>query len=310
MALAWRRREAAVRDQGLEAFRLIHGQADGLAGLEIEAYGGSWLATLESEKWLGAMPALERALSELQDRIFPRRSGRVHFVANLPGRREPLGSAEPEILEVAEDGLRFEVALGQGPHSGLFLDQRENRREARRLSEGRRCLNLFCYTGSFSIAALAGGAEEVVSVDLSKKALAWLDRNRELNGFADRRCRNRAEDAWDFLAKATKRGERFDLILVDPPSFGRGPKRAFNLGRDLEALVGGAAALLSRQGWLFLSINLEALKAGEFRRRLKSALQASGLGIAKEIPLPFDFPTAGGAEPHLKSAWCRGFPHS
>jgi 23S rRNA (cytosine1962-C5)-methyltransferase len=287
----------------LEAFRLIHGAADGLAGLEIEAYAGSWLATLESEDWIRAMPALEKALSEVQASIFPKRSGRCHFVANLPERREVLGSVEVETLQVAEDGLRFEVGLGQGPHSGLFLDQRENRRETRRLASGRRCLNLFCYTGSFSIAALAGGAAEVVSVDLSKKALAWLDRNRELNGFAAERCRNRAEDAWDFLAKAAKRGERFDLILLDPPSFGRGPKRSFNLSRDFENLAASAAGLLSPQGDLLVSLNLESLGIAEFRRRLKLALKNFGRSPSRERPLPFDFPPSPGREPHLKSAW-------
>ncbi|HKX12200.1 MAG TPA: class I SAM-dependent methyltransferase, partial [bacterium] len=214
VAQAWRRREAIVGAQDLEAFRLVHGRADGLAGLEIDAYAGSWQVTLESEEWMRSMPALERVLTELQPSIFPERSGRCHFVANLSGRREALGSTEPEILSVAEDGLCFEIGLGQGPHSGLFLDQRDNRREARRLGQGRRCLNLFSYTGSFSIAALAGGAEEVVSVDLSKKALAWFGRNLEHNGFSASRCRNRAEDAWDFLAKAAKRGERFDMILL------------------------------------------------------------------------------------------------
>ncbi len=303
MTRAWRRREAAVRAQGLEAFRLVHGEADGLAGLEIEAYAGSWLATLESEDWIRSMSALEKALSEVQGLIFPERSGRCHFVANLPERREVLASVEAETLQVAEDGLRFEVGLGQGPHSGLFLDQRENRRETRRRAAGRRCLNLFCYTGSFSIAALAGGAMEVVSVDLSKKALAWLDRNRELNGFAAGPCRNRAEDAWDFLAKAGKRGERFDLILLDPPSFGRGPKRSFNLAQDFEKLVASAAGLLGPQGDLLVSLNLQSLGVPEFRRRLKLAMKSLGRNQIRERPLPFDFPPSPGREPHLKSAW-------
>lgn len=292
MTRAWRRREPLLREQNLEAFQLVHGAADGLEGLEIEAYGGSRQVTFEKEEWLGRTADLEKALA-----------AKCHFVANLPGRREPLGGSPAETIQVQEDGLRFEIQLGTGPHSGLFLDQRENRREARRLAEERRCLNLFCYTGSFSMAVLAGGADEVTSVDVSKKSLAWLDRNRALNGFAAERCRNRTEDVWDFVAKAGKKREHYDLIVLDPPSFGRGPKRSFKLVDDFESLVDMTAELLSPTGRLLVSLNLESLSQSEFRKRLKLALKNLGRNHFSEQPLPFDFPTLPGREPHLKSAW-------
>jgi 23S rRNA (cytosine1962-C5)-methyltransferase len=304
LSRAWRARESLVRAQKLEAFRLIHGAADGLAGLKLDAFGGAWLATLESEKWIEAAAAVEEAIQGLQDFIFPHRPPTCHFVANLPKRREALAEKAPEKIIVSEDGLRFEVQLGLGPHAGLFLDQRENRRETRKLADGRRCLNLFCYTGSFSMAALAGGASEVVSVDLSKKTLAWLDRNRELNGFDARRCITQATDAWEYLEKAAKKSERFDLILLDPPSFGRGAKGSFRLAQDFEKLVVKAGTLLQPRGEMLVSLNLESLSLAEFRKRLKLALKSLGRQILREVPLPFDFPSSPGRDSHLKSAWC------
>jgi 23S rRNA (cytosine1962-C5)-methyltransferase len=148
-------------------------------------------------------------------------------------------------MEIREHGLRFGVDLLRGQKGGLFLDQRENRALVRTLAEGRRVLNLFGYTGGFSIYAAAGGARETVTVDVAAPAIAAARRNFERNGLPIERARFAAEDAFAFLAGAAAAGERFDLVVSDPPSFAPNRRaRAAGLGayRRLHRLCAAVTA--------------------------------------------------------------------
>jgi 23S rRNA (cytosine1962-C5)-methyltransferase len=130
-----------------------------------------------------------------------------------------LGAAPADEVEVRENGLRFGVDLLRGQKGGLFLDQRDNRALVRTAARGRRVLNLFGYTGGFSIYAAAGGARATVTVDAAAPAIAAARRNFERNRLATGDARFVAGDAFAFLERAARDGERFDLVISDPPSF-------------------------------------------------------------------------------------------
>lgn len=175
---------------------------------------------------------------------------------------ERLGE-DGESFEVLEYGLRFEVNLQRYLDTGLFLDHRETRRLVRDQARDRSVLNLFAYTGSFSVYAGAGGASRVVTVDLSKTYQDWTWRNLALNGLDDRtRQQLICTDVLKFLHEAASRRERYDLIVLDPPSFSNSKRMrtTFDVQRDQVALLNAALALLAPNGTLYFSTNRQGFR--------------------------------------------------
>jgi 23S rRNA (cytosine1962-C5)-methyltransferase len=166
--------------------------------------------------------------------------------------------AEPFVVE--EQGLRFEVELSTHLDTGLFLDHRITRAQVREQAPGKRFLNLFGYTGSFTVYAAAGGASETTTVDLSNTYLAWTEKNLRLNGLWGPRHHLVRADVLAWLEQAAASGkERWDLIVLDPPSFSASKKMSgtFEVQRDQVALLQQAAALLEPAGTLFFSTNFK-----------------------------------------------------
>jgi 23S rRNA (cytosine1962-C5)-methyltransferase len=193
------------------AFRWVHGEADRLPGIHVDVYGE--VATVRfdgggARAFYAELGALLRAEPSLG----------IRRVLD----REERGGAELA-LEVRENGVLFGVDLGRGQKGGLFLDQRENRAEIRARARGLRVLNLFAYTGGFSLYAALGGAARTDTVDVARPALAAARRNFELNGLslAPRAAGFHARDAFEFLAEAVRRGDEYDLVISDPPSFAK-----------------------------------------------------------------------------------------
>ncbi|MDW8373989.1 MAG: class I SAM-dependent methyltransferase, partial [Planctomycetota bacterium] len=176
---------------------------------------------------------------------------RMHLKQRFPQSRDRQYRAEPgagERIVVREGELRFLVDLDRYADTGLFLDHRELRRRIGAEAAGKRFLDLFCYTGSATVAALRGGARACTAVDLSRRYLEWLLENLRLNGLDPSRVRPVRDDVRAFLARCR---ERFDLIRLDPPTFSNS-KRApdFDLAREQHALVQAAARLLAPGGTL------------------------------------------------------------
>ncbi|MBI2313781.1 MAG: class I SAM-dependent methyltransferase [Betaproteobacteria bacterium] len=210
---------------------------------------GAWIAAIRE----AAAQALEMPASRMVIKRRERQRGTDQY--------EKTG-ARGEDFVVAEGGHRFVVNLEAYLDTGLFLDHRLTRAMVGERAAGRRFLNLFCYTGSFTVYAAAGGATESLSVDLSNTYLDWAKRNLQLNGLDPGRHRLLRADATPFLADASGRGERFDLIVLDPPSFSNS-KRMRNLldvQRDHPALIAGCMALLAPGGELFFSTNLRRFR--------------------------------------------------
>ncbi len=165
-------------------------------------------------------------------------------------------------LIVRESGLKFYVNMSEYLDTGLFLDHRALRSLVRMRAAGKRVLNLFCYTGSFSIYALAGGASMVTGVDLSNTYLAWAQENVVLNALDENRYKSVRSDVQIFLASAKSRGEQFELIILDPPTFSNSKKTEsfFDINRHWPELVQACADVLSPDGELFFSCNARGFK--------------------------------------------------
>lgn len=251
--------------EGTDAHRVGNGR-----GEWVDRYGDRLL-------WSAETPDPER-LADMEKEIaahfgFHPDGWLVRVPTKSASDQEPahvLAGEDPGRLAVHEAGVVFLVEPAAGYSSGLFLDQRLNRRWVRGLRP-RRMLNLFAYTGGFSVCAALGGGE-TTSVDVSKRALEVARENFRANSI-DPSSGHRfiAEDAVAYASRLSKRGEAFDLIVLDPPTFGRAGKRVFQLDRDLGALTGTCIGLLAPGGWLLVSCNASAWRAGRLEELCRGA---------------------------------------
>jgi 23S rRNA (cytosine1962-C5)-methyltransferase len=205
-----------------------------------------------------------------------------------------LAGNPPERLQVREGPLRFLVEPQHPRNVGLFLDTRGLRTWLRENASGA-VLNLFCYTGSLGLAALAGGADSVIQVDISKRYLDWGRDNLGGNSLPADRCRFQRMDGESYLDWAAKKGLRFRHILLDPPVFSRFEGRVFRFETDYFRLASKAAALLAPEGILHAVTNFAGVSAPEFQFRLEQAITGTGrkLSDLRRLPLPSDFDLAG-----------------
>jgi 23S rRNA (cytosine1962-C5)-methyltransferase len=217
--------EIDINHGGTNAFRWLHGEADGVPGVHVDVYGAAASVRFDgggARAFYRELPQQLRAAGAAAGitlRTIVERRARAGSGAGGERVSALVGAVPDGELEVVENGLRFGVDLAHGQKGGLFLDQRDNRALVRTLAGGRSVLNLFGYTGGFSIYAAAGGARATVTVDAAAPAIAAARRNFARNGLALDGARFVAGDAFAFLEQAAAAGERFDLVISDPPSF-------------------------------------------------------------------------------------------
>jgi len=199
--------------------RLIYSESDGLPGLIVDRY-----ANVAAVQFTGAgaekfREVITAVLLELPfiDTVYERSDIPVRAKEGLPERAGLLGGAElPETLQIMENGLRYETDLRNGQKTGFYFDLRTAREKVRTLAAGKRVLNVFAYTGGFACAAFAGGATSVLNIDSSRPALLQAEKNLRLNGF-ENNWENRCGDAFTLLRELVDAGEKFDLVILDPP---------------------------------------------------------------------------------------------
>lgn len=311
---AAQKRYGIVAAGDTDALRIVNGAADGIAGVAIDAYGDHLVVQITEELPAEAREAvLDAALSLGAAGVYvknrPKHASRIVDARREEfAPREPVrGSAAPEAFVVHEHGVPFEVRLGDGLSTGLFLDQRENRTRVRAWSRGARVLNLFAYTGSFSVVAALGGATTTTTVDVSRTVTEWTRRNLARVGADPERHVVIDADCFSYLAEAATRSERFDLVVLDPPSFATTKTSRFSADGGYRGLAALALRLLDRGGRLVACTNHRGIVMAKFRRFLHEAARDVGVEIAqmKNLPPPADFPPAPGLEPHLKCVVAR-----
>jgi 23S rRNA (cytosine1962-C5)-methyltransferase len=235
------------------AYRLCNGEGDHVPGMVIDKYAHVAVIRLDGNHlttWLEALvPSLFKSLARRGITSLVLRRARDE--AGEKRTRTLAGDEPPDRLIVYEHGMAMEVDLAHGQKTGAFLDQRDNRARIRQLAEGRaRVLNLYSFAGGFSVAAALGGAKQVTSVDIASAAHATAQRSFRENKLDPSAHAFVTSDAFVFLEGAARRGERFDLIVSDPPSFAPNEKtkpRAIGAYRKLHAAL---AKVLDRNGVL------------------------------------------------------------
>ena len=333
-------RHALVEPEATDAFRLLHGAADGWPGWYVERLG-AWL-----------LSQAERPLREEQQQLLAawreefQLAGAFHKLLDRQVRRaqpeqvspQPVfGEAAPEEVVVRENGVSFALRFNEGYSVGLFLDQRDNRRRVltghvaagfelggKRGDEAMESwsaaaadsttpptrpevLNTFAYTCAFSVCAARTGAR-VTSVDLSKKYLEWGRRNFALNGLDATAHEFLFGDVFDWLRRLAKKQRRFDLVLLDPPTFSRSKEHGvFQAEKDFGELVAAALPLVKPEGVLFCSTNAATLEPEKFLELISTAAARAQRTIRQQhyVPQPPDFPVTRAEPAYLKTVWLR-----
>ncbi len=305
IAEAVRRRALLAQRTDLTAYRLVHGAADGVPGLAVDRFDHVAVIHAESadhlEHW---RHSLEEDLDEFSSayvKIHPRRANQLsERQRRTNAAAEPLWGRPVEELEAFESGAHYLIKPGAGSSVGLFLDMREVRAWVHEVASGRRVLNTFAYTCSLGVSAMRGGAERVLNLDVSKAYLEWGAANYRLNDLAVDAHDFVFGDTFDWLGRFARREQRFDIVIVDPPSFSSSP---FSVVRDYERLVAAAARVVAPAGILLAATNHSSTSDERFEawldRGLSHARRHARLLRQWHEPAA-DFPVAAGDRPYLK----------
>lgn len=227
IAYALAARHALAIGQAGNGMRIVHGESDGLPGLIVDKYGDVLVMQLGSagpEHWRETLADILQELCAPAC-IYERSDSDGRELEGLPKRNGIVRGKLPQQVEVNENGLRFAVDVAAGQKTGYYLDQRDNRALTGTLAADRDVLNCFCYTGSFSLYALRGGAKSVLSIDSSQEALQIAQTNVGLNGLDASKAEWQCADVFEALRKLRDQNRKFDLIVLDPPKFA--PTAAF-----------------------------------------------------------------------------------
>lgn len=308
-----RRRALGLPSAETNAYRLVHGAADGIEGLTVDVFDRFLVASVYTEEqgareqgWLDALAQL----ADVRGVYLKRRPRQANRLGDEERRaRAPehalRGEEAPAPLVVREHDVPFEVRLGDGLSPGLFLDQRDNRARFAAEAAGKRVLNLFAFTCAFGAVAARAGASETTNIDVSKAILERGKRNYALLGLPAGQHRFFARDVLEALPRMAKRGERFDLIALDPPSYASSAGARFSVERDYARLVASALAVLAPDGLLLACTNHAGISERELRGRIEEGARSVGRRTRQVdfTPPPGDFPLDPARPPHLKSAW-------
>ena len=295
-------RQATIDPEETNAYRLLQGASDGWPGWYVDRYGDFLLSQSE-----GPLTPQQLKLLKSYDC-----AGAYHKILSKHARDanpEPLfGKTAPEFFTIHENGLLFEASFQQGYSTGLFLDQRDNRRRLMKthVKAGMTVLNTFAYTCGFSVCAAKAGAL-VTSLDLSKKYLEWGRRNFVLNGLDPQPHDFIYGDAFGWLKRLAKKGRRFDIVILDPPTFSHSKEwGAFQAQMDYGKLITAALPLVKPEGALFASTNAATWKPDEFLKVVLSAIGGSDkVADVQFAPQPPDFPISREEPGYLKTFWLK-----
>lgn len=295
-------READLTQGKTEAYRLIFGEGDGLPGITVDLYGQYAVVATYSTGVEVLKDWVVQALREtvpLKGILQRARTRATEAESDDPGTERGGGKLQalwgrlpPRELVVEEHGLKFKANLFEGQKTGLFLDHRENRRFIQDWSNNKTVLNCFSYTGAFSVYALRGGAKQVVSCDIAVQATAAATENFRINGFDPDEHEFLSEDCFELLTRFGKEKRRFDLIILDPPSFAHAKKNVYSALRGYTRLNQLALNLLEPGGILASASCTSYVSPEMFRDMLATAAANQGkrLQILHDAGQPLDHP--------------------
>jgi 23S rRNA (cytosine1962-C5)-methyltransferase len=308
--------QAAARRVGLaapgftEALRWVNGEVDGVPDATVDLYGAFAVLSVYREFTEGELAETTKCMIELGVRGVYLKRRPKHASRIRETRQEavapPLpiaGEPAPDPMVVHEGGVPYEVRLGDGLSTGIFLDQRENRARVTALAKDKAVLNLFAYTGAFSVAAAHGAAARTMTVDVSATVVEWARRNLDRVGADPARHEVSVSDVFEFLVKEKARTRRWDLVVLDPPSFSTTKRSVFSAESEFVRLATMSLSVLRPGGMLLACTNHRGISRAKFRRFLHEAARSASVQVVqmKDLPDPVDFPPAPGGECHLKT---------
>jgi 23S rRNA (cytosine1962-C5)-methyltransferase len=301
-------RRLPLLEQETTGYRVVHGGNDGLPGLVADRYGKSLVLKLYTAAWI---PYLPDVLAGLHDTLAPERivlrlSRTVQAAHDarhgLSDGQVLHGLAADAPVLFRENGLLFETDLVKGHKTGFFLDQRDNRIRVEQLAANRTVLNVFAYTGGFSVYAARGGAAEITSLDISRLALDAAERNfshnRQVEAISAARHRALAGDAFTLLEELRRRGDRYDLVILDPPAFAKAHREIDRAIRSYQRLTRLGLGLLSPGGTLVSASCSSRIGMSQFVEVVGTAAQGVGRHLqvfevtAHALDHPISFPEA------------------
>ena len=298
----WQKRFAAALDvrrtigvagrEDNDIYRLVHGEGDNLPGLVIDIYGSTAVMQAHSVGMHVCRNELASALRETMGEnlksIYYKSETTLPFKAQL-GQENGFIWGESNDDVARENGLTFHIDWLKGQKTGFFVDQRDNRSLVERYAKGRKVLNMFCYTGGFSVYAMRGGAELVHSVDSSAKAIELVDANVQINFPGDNRHKAFAEDAFKFMEQME---EQYDLIILDPPAFAKHKDALKNALRGYTKLNARAFEKIQPSGILFTFSCSQAVGKDQFRTAVftAAAMAKRKVRILHQLHQPADHP--------------------
>ncbi|WP_321390392.1 class I SAM-dependent rRNA methyltransferase [uncultured Desulfuromusa sp.] len=288
-----------------DAYRWLNSEGDGLPGVTIDRYGDYVMLQLYTSGWDIHLDLLTTAVQKVFQPKGIYRKLRPQETRALEAKRRTkeysrliAGKPAPVPLQVQENGLNFLVDLREGLNTGLFPDQRRNRQEFSARVAGKRVLNLFAFTGAFSVVAAASGAQKVTSVDVSAKYLDIARENFSINRINPKRHEFVVGDVFTELAKMQAQKRRFDVILFDPPSFSTTSKSRFSTHGGTSKLVSATMPLLESGGLLISSSNHQKVSMDDYMKELRRGALQSGdqlktiftSGQPEDFPCSVSFP--------------------
>jgi 23S rRNA (cytosine1962-C5)-methyltransferase len=313
---ALRLRESLV-DDGTTGYRIINGENDGFPGLVLDRYESTIVLKLYTSAWI---PYLDTLIAVFKNQL-PMERCVLRWsrkAANSVAVSEKwsdgcilFGGTVESSIRFKENGINFEADVLLGQKTGFFLDQRDNRQHVRLLSKGKSVLNVFSYTGAFSVYAFAGGARSVLEIDSNALVLTASKKNLRLNfenrNFSREEFRQVKADGFDALSELESNKQKFDLVILDPPAFARRNKQTKNALNAYAKLVEAGAKVTVKGGILFAASCSVHVKAPNFYTAVFSGIQSARreykelcrTGHAKDHPAIF-----GGGE-YLKGVFCR-----
>ncbi|MCM3710394.1 class I SAM-dependent rRNA methyltransferase [Sporosarcina luteola] len=296
IAAALSRRESFFEDSETTAFRIFNGEGDGIGGLTIDYFDGYYMVSWYSEgiysmkhHVYGVLDKLVEYKAVYEKKRFDTQGQYIEqddFVRGIPGDFP---------IIVKENGMNFAVDLNDGAMTGIFLDQRDVRKALRdKYSEGKHVLNTFSYTGAFSVAAVLGGARETTSVDLAKRSLPKTIEQFSVNGIDYEAQNIKVMDVFDYFRYAKRHELKFDVVVLDPPSFARSKKYTFSTAKDYPALLKDAIDITEKNGIIIASTNNASFSMKKFKTFIEKGFADAGsrFKILEESSLPKDFRTS------------------
>jgi len=286
------RRSLGLQREDNDIYRLVHGEGDAMPGLVIDVYGKAAVMQAHSVGMhlcrMDVAEALSDVMGQTLEAVYYKSDTTLPYKANLESENGYLIGGNAAAIAV-ENGLKFHIDWLKGQKTGFFVDQRENRSLLEHYAKGRKVLNMFCYTGGFSVYALRGGASEVHSVDSSERAIEVTDSNVALNFPDVKHHKSYAEDAFKYLQNMNS---DYDLIVLDPPAFAKHKDALRNALKGYTRLNAKAFEKIKPGGILFTFSCSQAVNKEQFRLAVFTAAAQSGrfVRILHQLHQPADHP--------------------